>query len=115
MLRNFLEALDITGAAKKLKRVILVTGAKQYGVHLGPPKNPMEESDLWIQGEDRPPNFYYNQQRILHEYSKRGGWEWVVTYPNDVIGVAKGKKTFGGTEPISIASIRESATCATNF
>ncbi|KAI9877297.1 MAG: hypothetical protein M1830_004308 [Pleopsidium flavum] len=90
MLKNFLDALEITGASKKLKRVILTTGAKQYGVHLGQPKNPMEESDPWIEGPDRPPNFYYNQQNILKDYSKRGNWDWVVTYPNDVIGVAKG-------------------------
>ncbi|KAI4142537.1 MAG: hypothetical protein L6R39_004898, partial [Caloplaca ligustica] len=90
MLRNFLEALEITGAAKKLKRVLLTTGAKQYGVHLGPPKQPMEESDPWIEGPDRPPNFYYNQQRILADKAKNSSWDWVVTYPNDVIGVAKG-------------------------
>lgn len=35
MLRNFLQALHKTGAIKSLKRVILVTGAKIYGVHLG--------------------------------------------------------------------------------
>ena len=67
MLRNFLEALEITGAAKKLKRVILTTGAKQYSVHLGPVKTPMEETDPWIDGPDGPPNFYYNQQNILKE------------------------------------------------
>lgn len=89
MLKNFLEALEITGAAKKLKRVLLTTGAKQYGVHLGPVKCPMEESDPWIEGNGRPPNFYYTQQRILHEAAKRGGWDWVVTYPNDVIGFAR--------------------------
>lgn len=90
MLRNFLDALDITGASKKLKRVILTTGAKQYGVHLGCPKQPMEESDRWIEGDGRPPNFYYHQQRILAEKAKKADWDWVVTYPNDVIGVAKG-------------------------
>ncbi|KAH8424782.1 SDR family oxidoreductase [Aspergillus melleus] len=96
MLQNFLTALTLTGAEKKLKRVILTTGAKHYGVHLGPAKVPMEESDPWVEGEGRPPNFYYRQQRILGEKSrqsqegKRGqGWDWVVTYPNDVIGVAK--------------------------
>ena len=90
MLKNFLEALEHTGASKKLKRVILTTGCKQYGVHLGCPKQPMEESDPWINGPDRPPNFYYNQQNILAEKSKQSGtWDWVVTYPNDVIGVAK--------------------------
>ena len=90
MLANFLDALDITGASKKLKRVVLVTGAKQYGVHLGCPKQPMEESDPWIEGDGRPPNFYYNQQRILADKAKKANWDWIVTYPNDVIGVAKG-------------------------
>ena len=90
MLRNFLDALEITGAAKKLKRVILTTGAKRYGVHLGPAKQPMEESDPWIEGSGRPPNFYYNQQRILAEKANSALWDWVVTYPSDVIGVAKG-------------------------
>lgn len=90
MLENFLSALEVTGATKKLKRVILTTGAKQYGVHLGQPKQPMEESDPWVEGPGRPPNFYYRQQRILAEKSKKSHWDWVVTYPNDVIGVAKG-------------------------
>ncbi|KAL8674759.1 MAG: hypothetical protein Q9168_000843 [Polycauliona sp. 1 TL-2023] len=90
MLKNFLDALEITGAIQKLKRVILTTGAKQYGVHLGPPKQPMEESDPWIEGPGRPPNFYYNQQRIIADKAKGTSWDWVVTYPNDVIGVAKG-------------------------
>ena len=90
MLRNFLEALEHTGASKRLKRVILTTGCKQYGVHLGCPKQPMEETDPWIDGPNRPPNFYYIQQKILAEKSKQSGtWDWVVTYPNDVIGVAK--------------------------
>ena len=90
MLANFLDALDSTGTIKKLKRLILVTGAKQYGLHLGRPKNPMQESDPRIEGPDRPPNFYYNQQNILKERSSKASWDWVVTYPNDVIGFAKG-------------------------
>lgn len=90
MLQNFLDALKITGASKGVKRIILTTGAKQYGVHLGTPKNPMEESDRWLSDSDRPPNFYYRQQEILKKASKEQGWDWVVTYPNDVIGVAKG-------------------------
>ncbi|KAL1850907.1 hypothetical protein Plec18170_006744 [Paecilomyces lecythidis] len=93
MLQNFLTALRISGAEKKLKRVVLTTGAKHYGVHLGPVKLPMEEDDPWVEeGEGRPVNFYYRQQRILKEVSGDGTarWDWVVTYPNDVIGVAKG-------------------------
>ena len=90
MLENFLDALEITGASKTLKRVILTTGAKQYGVHLGNVKQPMEESDSWLTDSDRPPNFYYKQQNTLKEKAEKQGWDWVVTYPNDVIGVAKG-------------------------
>lgn len=88
MLQNFLKALSINGV--QLKRALLATGAKQYGVHLGPVKNPMEETDAWIDGPGRPVNFYYTQQRILYAAAEKGGFEWVVTYPNDVIGVARG-------------------------
>lgn len=90
MLHNFLKALTITGAEKKLKRLLLTCGMKQYGVHLGQPKNPMDESDKWLEAPDRPPNFYYDQQRILADYAKNKHWDWVCTYPQDVIGVAKG-------------------------
>jgi hypothetical protein len=88
MLQNFLDALAINGV--QLKRVLLTTGAKQYGVHLGPVKCPMLETDPWIEGKGRPPNFYYTQQRILYAAAKKSNFEWVVTYPNDVIGVARG-------------------------
>lgn len=88
MLQNFLSALRETGAEKKLKRLILVTGAKQYGLHLGLPKLPMEESDPWVEGDAFPPNFYYTQQRILTKMAADSSWDWVVTYPNDVIGAA---------------------------
>ena len=80
MLSNFLDGLEMTGASKRIKCVILTTGAKQYGVHLRAPKNHMEDSDPWIDGENRPPNFYYRQQKILHEKAKKQGWEWVATY-----------------------------------
>ena len=90
MLSNFLDALVSTGAIQTVKRIILVTGAKQYGVHLGIPKQPMQESDPWITDDKWPPNFYYNQQSILHQFCEKHGKEWVVTYPNDVIGFATG-------------------------
>ncbi|KZL74306.1 NAD dependent epimerase dehydratase family protein [Colletotrichum tofieldiae] len=92
MLQNFLTALEKTGATKKVKRILLVTGAKQYGVHLGVPKNPMEESDPWQRDDPPfPPNFYYRQQDILHAFCKKHkNVSWTVTYPNDVIGFAQG-------------------------
>jgi nucleoside-diphosphate-sugar epimerase len=90
MLANLLEALAKTGAEKKLKRVILTAGLKQYGVQFGRLKNPMEETDPPLRAHDRPPNFYYNQQDVLAEMSKGKNWDYVVTYPQDVIGVASG-------------------------
>ncbi|TDZ34999.1 Uncharacterized protein CTRI78_v011557 [Colletotrichum trifolii] len=93
MLQNFLAALEKTGAAAKIKRILLVTGAKQYGVHLGVPKNPMEESDPWQRGDPFPPNFYYRQQDMLGDFCKENSnshVSWTVTYPNDVVGFAKG-------------------------
>lgn len=91
MLENFLAALEITGAVKDLKRVVLVTGAKQYGVHLGEVKTPMVETDPWLKSQPWPPNFYYRQQEGLHNFCEKNKHvSWVVTYPNDVIGFAKG-------------------------
>jgi nucleoside-diphosphate-sugar epimerase len=92
MLDSFLKALEMTGAVKELKRIILVTGVKQYGVHLGCPKNPMLESDPWLRDSNKyPPNFYYRQQDILHKFCQtHTNISWVVTYPQDVIGFAKG-------------------------
>lgn len=90
MLSNVLDALALTGAIGQVQRIILVTGAKQYGVHLGAPRNPMLESDPWLTSSDRPPNFYYNQQNILHSFCEKYDKECVVTYPNDVVGYAVG-------------------------
>jgi len=45
MLSSYLAALAKTGAIKKVKRIILTTGVKQYGLHLGAIKNPMQDSD----------------------------------------------------------------------
>jgi nucleoside-diphosphate-sugar epimerase len=90
MLQNFITALKLTGAAKNIKRFILTTGGKQYGVHFGRPKNPMSESDHWLTNPSYPSNFYYRQQEILKKEAEEIGFEWTVTYPNDVVGVAKG-------------------------
>jgi hypothetical protein len=49
MLSAFCKALELTGAASKIKRFVLVTGAKNYGVHLGRVKIPMQETDpRWV-------------------------------------------------------------------
>ncbi|CAI6339063.1 unnamed protein product [Periconia digitata] len=45
LLFNFLSALITTGAIGDVKRIILVTGCKQHGVHLGAVKSRMLQSD----------------------------------------------------------------------
>ncbi|KAK5634664.1 hypothetical protein RRF57_010377 [Xylaria bambusicola] len=95
MLSNFLEALKKTGRIANLQRIVLTCGLKQYGVHLGRPKNPMREDDpaslFWLEQDDRPPNFYYTQQRILEKAAadSTNSWSWTVTYPQDVVGFAR--------------------------
>ncbi|RTE75592.1 hypothetical protein BHE90_009948 [Fusarium euwallaceae] len=76
MLNAFCKALEITGRASSIKRFVLVTGAKNYGVHLGRVKLPMQETDPWY--------------RILHEFCEKHSIEWNVTYSNEVFGFAKG-------------------------
>ncbi|KAF5564729.1 NAD dependent epimerase dehydratase family [Fusarium phyllophilum] len=91
--KNLQDALVKSRIDKNLKRFLLVTGAKQYGVHLGPVKNPMLESDPWQTDQSTfPPNFYYRQQDILKKFCDQsdGRISWNVTYPNDVIGYARG-------------------------
>lgn len=97
LIRNFLAGLRQSGLEKQVKRVVLTTGAKYYGVHLGAVPLPMVETDPRVDGEDRSPNFYYNQENILMDMSKQSkqatggnGWDWVVAMPNDIIGFAKG-------------------------
>ncbi|KAL4933719.1 SDR family oxidoreductase [Aspergillus undulatus] len=94
MLSSFIQALESTGAIRTLKRFILTCGFKQYGLHLGQPKQPFFEDDPKLEGkvggEIWPPNFYFEQQRILSDAAKRNNWDWVVTLPQDVLGFARG-------------------------
>ncbi|KAK3899412.1 Iridoid synthase [Staphylotrichum tortipilum] len=88
MLQNFLTALP---SPSKTHRMLLVNGSKQYGIHLGQPKNPMIETDPWLTSPAFPPNFYYRQQTILTSFcATHPPTSWTVTYPNDVIGFASG-------------------------
>ncbi|KAM5344275.1 hypothetical protein ACJ41O_012812 [Fusarium nematophilum] len=94
MVMNFLAALEDTGAISSIKRFILTCGLKQYGVHLGEPKQPMLETDpLLVNGAgeiDWPDNFYYSQQQSLVYMASKHGFEWICTLPKDVIGYANG-------------------------
>ena len=57
----------------------------------------MCESDPWLIAPHRPPNFYYHQQGILHNFCARHSISWIVAYPNDVIGFAEGNFMSLGT------------------
>ncbi|KAI9659752.1 MAG: hypothetical protein M1831_003650 [Alyxoria varia] len=88
LLRNFLGALPIAGITPK--RIMLQTGAKNYGLHLGPTKLPLEESDPRITLE---PNFYYPQEDTLEDYCRTArdpssGKEpsWVAAMPAFIMG-----------------------------
>ena len=82
MLVNSVTAL--TRVAPHLKRVVLVTGTKYYGVHLGPVKTPMREGDP----RHMPPNYYFDQIDWLTAYQKGKEWDWVELRPQTLCGFA---------------------------
>lgn len=49
----------------------------------------MEENDAILEGGNWPPNFYYNQQKVLIDNAHRAKYTWTVTFPQDVLGFAK--------------------------
>lgn len=72
LLDNFLGALKLAGV--RPKRFMLQTGAKNYGVHLGPTKLPQEETDPRV---DLEANFYYPQEDSLFDFGQDTGCGWV--------------------------------------
>lgn len=81
LLDNFLGALKI--ASIKPKRFMLQTGAKNYGIHLGLTKVPLEESDPRVELE---PNFYYPQEDSLYRYCHEEGVGWNILMPCAILG-----------------------------
>ncbi|ETS78307.1 hypothetical protein PFICI_10369 [Pestalotiopsis fici W106-1] len=81
LLSNFVEAMRL--AHLKPRRFMLQTGAKNYGVHLGPTKLPQEESDPRVELE---PNFYYSQEDFLFKYCQEEGIGWNVLMPCGILG-----------------------------
>ncbi|OCK82028.1 hypothetical protein K432DRAFT_433754 [Lepidopterella palustris CBS 459.81] len=84
LLTNFLTALTL--AAIIPNRVLLQTGAKHYGVHLGPTLTPMEESDPRFLAE---PNFYFPQEDFLWKWCRENNTSWSVTRPGFIIGAVR--------------------------
>jgi nucleoside-diphosphate-sugar epimerase len=76
----------IEAASPLLQRVVLVTGTKYYGSHLGPYKTPARESDP----RHLPPNFYFDQIDWLTDFQRGKGWDWVELRPQTLCGFAPG-------------------------
>ncbi|GME40666.1 nad dependent epimerase dehydratase family protein [Neofusicoccum parvum] len=82
LLSNFLGALDLANITPR--RVMLQTGAKHYGVHLGPARVPQEENDPRVLIE---PNFYYPQEDYLFDWcEEKSGVGWNVIRPSFILG-----------------------------
>ena len=62
---------------------MLQTGAKNYGGHLGPAKQPQEESDPRVTLE---PNFYYPQEDSVFKWCKGQSVGWNVAMPGPILG-----------------------------
>ncbi len=84
MLANAVTA--IAGASRALKRVVLVTGTKYYGTHLGPLKTPMRESDP----RHMPPDYYFDQIDWLTDFQRGRAWDFVELRPQTLCGFAPG-------------------------
>ena len=84
MLVNAVTAID--RQSKSLQRVVLVTGTKYYGVHLGPVKTPMRETDP----RHMPPDFYFDQVDWLTGFQHGKGWSWTELRPQTLCGFAPG-------------------------
>jgi nucleoside-diphosphate-sugar epimerase len=84
MLVNAVSAIDAASSA--LRRVVLVTGTKYYGAHLGPFKTPARESDP----RHMPPNYYFDQIDWLTALQRGKRWDFVELRPQTLCGFAPG-------------------------
>ena len=82
MLVNAVTAID--RASPALARVVLVTGTKYYGSHLGPFRTPAREGDPRHAG----PNYYFDQIDWLSAFQRGKRWDWVELRPQTLCGFA---------------------------
>ena len=81
--RNFLQALPLANI--KPKRILLQTGGKNYGCHIGRVRTPLVESDP--QPKHLSPNFYYPQEDLLETYCREHPeTDWNIVMPAGIIG-----------------------------
>ncbi|KAM0438171.1 hypothetical protein ACHAQK_006905 [Fusarium lateritium] len=85
MFENLLEALPLANIVPK--RILLQTGGKNYGMHLGRVRTPLVESDP--QPRQIADNFYYHQEDALKSFcNKFPETTWNVVRPCGIIGSA---------------------------
>ncbi len=84
LLVNSVAAID--RAAPGLERVVLVTGTKYYGSHLGPYRTPAREDDPRHAG----PNYYFDQIDWLTGFQRGKRWSWTELRPQTLCGFAPG-------------------------
>lgn len=84
MLVNAVTAIE--RVAKRLERVVLVTGTKYYGSHLGPFRTPAKEDDP----RHMPPDYYYDQIDWLTAHQSGKTWTWTELRPQTLCGFAPG-------------------------
>lgn len=81
--RNFIDALPLANI--KPKRILLQTGGKNYGCHIGRGRTPLVESDP--QPKHLQDNFYYHQEQALFDYCEaHPETKWNIVMPMGVIG-----------------------------
>ena len=76
----------IARVSRSLQRVVLVTGTKYYGIHLGPTKTPMRETDP----RHLPPDFYFDQIDWLTHFQRGKKWSFAELRPQTLCGFAPG-------------------------
>jgi hypothetical protein len=76
----------IAARSSRLDHVVLITGTKYYGTHLGPFKTPARESDPGHKGA----NYYFNQCDWLVGFQRGKRWDYVELRPQTLCGFAQG-------------------------
>ena len=82
----FLNLMAPLSASAKLAHVIILQGAKAYGVHIERPKVPAKERDG---GHDHD-NFYWHQEAALRRLADDHGFTWTIFRPHTVVGFVPG-------------------------
>ncbi|KAJ4983195.1 nad dependent epimerase dehydratase family protein [Stagonosporopsis vannaccii] len=81
--KNFLRSLPLAGI--RPKRILLQTGGKNYGMHIGRVRTSLVESDP--QPSHLQPNFYYPQEDALRSFcEKHPETKWNIIHPFAIIG-----------------------------